>query len=175
MNLAQRAYVTGVNQGGGNESLRCWRLTPGQLTRSAQGEGMTTPWNRGSGNHFQKLHHGRQNDDCCCCRCCYGCCCCCLVCWHLKNMLVCVKDGSARYVRAATVRQMSLEAHAVPTGPTRRFRERQVRTPFSLWGFFPGRVVPVTERLVHQWLPCRASGAIASAMGRVGPVSVCCR
>ena len=40
--------------------------------------------------------------------------------------------------------------------------------------FFPGRVIPVTQKLALQWLPCQAPGVIGSALGLVGPVSVYC-
>ena len=36
--------------------------------------------------------------------------------------------------------------------------------------FFP--VITVTQKLALQWLPCQAPGAIESALGLVGPVSV---
>ena len=38
--------------------------------------------------------------------------------------------------------------------------------------FFRGRVIPVTQKLALQWLPCQAPGVIGSALGLVGPVSV---
>ena len=38
----------------------------------------------------------------------------------------------------------------------------------------PGRVMPVTSKLVIQRLPCQASGDTGSALGVVGPVSVFC-
>ena len=41
-------------------------------------------------------------------------------------------------------------------------------------GIFPGRVIPVTEKLALQWLSCLASGIIGSLLGPVGPVSVYC-
>ena len=41
-------------------------------------------------------------------------------------------------------------------------------------GFFRGRVIPVTQKLALQWLPCQAPGVIESALGLVGPVSVYC-
>ena len=40
--------------------------------------------------------------------------------------------------------------------------------------FFRGRVIPVTEKLALQWLPCQAPGIIGSALGLVGPVSAYC-
>ena len=40
--------------------------------------------------------------------------------------------------------------------------------------FFRGRVIPVTQKLTLQWLPCQAPGVIGSALGLVGPVSVYC-
>ena len=36
------------------------------------------------------------------------------------------------------------------------------------------RVIPVTSKLVLQWLPCQAPGDIGSMLGLVGPVSVYC-
>ena len=41
-------------------------------------------------------------------------------------------------------------------------------------GIFPGRVIPVTQKLAFQWLPCQAPGIIGSALGLVSPVSVYC-
>ena len=41
-------------------------------------------------------------------------------------------------------------------------------------GIFPGRVMPVTQKLAHQWLPCQTPGIITSDHGLVGPVSVYC-
>ena len=40
--------------------------------------------------------------------------------------------------------------------------------------FFRGRVIPVTQKLALQWLPCQAPGVIGSVLGLVGPVSVYC-
>ena len=54
-----------------------------------------------------------------------------------------------------------------------RERRPRVRIPLAP-GFFRGRVIPVTEKLVHQWLPFQAPGVIGSALGLVGPVSVYC-
>ena len=45
--------------------------------------------------------------------------------------------------------------------------------PFGV-DLFPGRDIPVTEKMVPQWLPCQAPGVIESALGRFGPVSVNC-
>ena len=42
------------------------------------------------------------------------------------------------------------------------------------WDFFRGRVIPVTQKLALQWLPCQAHGVIGSVVGLVGPVSVYC-
>ena len=39
---------------------------------------------------------------------------------------------------------------------------------------YHGRVMPVTEKLASQWLPCRAPGMVVSALGLAGPVSQCC-
>ena len=39
---------------------------------------------------------------------------------------------------------------------------------------FRGRVIPVTQKLALQWLPCQAPGVIGSALGLVGLVSVYC-
>ena len=49
----------------------------------------------------------------------------------------------------------------------------RVRIPLAL-GFFRGRVIPVTQKLALQWLPCQAPGIIWSALGLVGPMSVYC-
>ena len=38
----------------------------------------------------------------------------------------------------------------------------------------PGRVTPVTSKLVIQWLPCQAPGLVGSAVGLVSSVSVFC-
>ena len=40
--------------------------------------------------------------------------------------------------------------------------------------FFRGRVIPVTQKLALQWLPCQEPGVIGSVLGLVGPVSVYC-
>ena len=40
--------------------------------------------------------------------------------------------------------------------------------------FVRGRVIPVTQKLALQWLPCQAPGVIGSALGLVGPLSVYC-
>ena len=40
-------------------------------------------------------------------------------------------------------------------------------------GIFPGRVIPLTKKLVLKWLPCQALGVIGSTLGLVGPVSIC--
>ena len=39
---------------------------------------------------------------------------------------------------------------------------------------FPGRVIPVTEKMATQWLPCQAPGVLGSALGLGSPVSVYC-
>ena len=39
---------------------------------------------------------------------------------------------------------------------------------------FPGRVIPATETLALQWVPCQGPGVMGSALGLVGTVSVCC-
>ena len=41
-------------------------------------------------------------------------------------------------------------------------------------GIFLGRVIPVTQNLALQWLPCQVPGVKGSALGLVSPVSVCC-
>ena len=41
-------------------------------------------------------------------------------------------------------------------------------------GILLGRVIPVTEKLVTQWLPGQTPGDIGSALGVVGLVSVYC-
>ena len=38
----------------------------------------------------------------------------------------------------------------------------------------PGRVIPVTQKLALEWLPCQAPGITGSGLGLVGPVSVYC-
>ena len=40
--------------------------------------------------------------------------------------------------------------------------------------FFWGQVIPVTQKLALQWLPCQTPGVIGSAPGLVSPVSVYC-
>ena len=40
--------------------------------------------------------------------------------------------------------------------------------------FFRGRVMPVTEKLTPQRLPCHTPGVMGSALGLVGQVSVYC-
>ena len=40
--------------------------------------------------------------------------------------------------------------------------------------FFRGQVIPVTEKLSFQWLPCQAPGIKGSVLGLVGRVSVYC-
>ena len=40
--------------------------------------------------------------------------------------------------------------------------------------FFLDRVISVTSKLALRWLPSQAPGVIGSALGLVGPVSVCC-
>ena len=41
-------------------------------------------------------------------------------------------------------------------------------------GIYPGRVMPVTEKLALQLLPCQAPGVIGSALRLVGQASVYC-
>ena len=41
-------------------------------------------------------------------------------------------------------------------------------------GIFPCQVIPVTQKLAIQWLPCQAPGVIGSALELVSPVSVYC-
>ena len=41
-------------------------------------------------------------------------------------------------------------------------------------GLFPGRVIPVTSKLVLQWVHCQAPGVIRAMLELVGPVSVYC-
>ena len=41
-------------------------------------------------------------------------------------------------------------------------------------GICRGRVIPVTQKLALQWLPCQAPGVIGSTLGLVGPVSIYC-
>ena len=51
---------------------------------------------------------------------------------------------------------------------------REEDVGFFCAGIFPGRVIPVTQKLALQRLPCQAPGMIGSALGLVGPVSVYC-
>ena len=46
----------------------------------------------------------------------------------------------------------------------------------SMGVFFvvPDRVIPVTKKLVSQWLPCQAPGVIGFELRLVGPISVYC-
>ena len=39
---------------------------------------------------------------------------------------------------------------------------------------FPGQVIPMTQKLTLQWLPCQEPGVIGSALGLVGLLSVYC-
>ena len=48
-----------------------------------------------------------------------------------------------------------------------------VPTPLAP-GIFRGRVIPVTQKLALQCLPCQAPGDIGSVLGLVSPVSVYC-
>ena len=41
-------------------------------------------------------------------------------------------------------------------------------------GFFQGGIIPVTQKLALQWLPCQAPGVIGSVLGLAGVVSVYC-
>ena len=52
-----------------------------------------------------------------------------------------------------------------------RLGRSRVRVPLAP-GCFRGRVIPVTEKLPLQWLPCQAPGVIWSSLGLVGPMSV---
>ena len=50
-----------------------------------------------------------------------------------------------------------------------------VRRPSRVWespGSLPGRVLPVTWKMVSQWLPCQTSAVVWWVLGRVDPVSV---
>ena len=55
-------------------------------------------------------------------------------------------------------------------------RERKVpgSNPACAGIIFQGQVIPVTQKLALQCLPCQAPGVIGSALGLVGPVSVYC-
>ena len=46
--------------------------------------------------------------------------------------------------------------------------------PACAVGTFPGRVKPVTEKSVLEWLPYKVHGDIGPALGLVGPVSAIC-
>ena len=54
--------------------------------------------------------------------------------------------------------------------------EWQIRRwiPAFAVGIFPGRVIPVTRKLGIHWPPCLAPGAIGSAPGLVGLLSLYC-
>ena len=70
----------------------------------------------------------------------------------------------------------ALEADALPLGQ----RGGASRAPglgsilVLAMDLFPGRVIPVTGKLVLQWLHCQAPGVRGPALGLVGPVSVDC-
>ena len=53
-------------------------------------------------------------------------------------------------------------------------RQAWVRVPPLPWDVFLCGFLPVTGQLELQWLPCKASGVIGSALGLVGLVSVQC-
>ena len=65
------------------------------------------------------------------------------------------------------VSSVNMSTNAFESG---RSRVRILLAP----GFFRGRVIPVTQKLALQWLPCQAPSIIGSALGLVGPVSVYC-
>ena len=46
--------------------------------------------------------------------------------------------------------------------------------PAFVVDLFPCQVTPETYKFAVQWLPCLTPGAIGSALGLVGPVSVYC-
>ena len=88
--------------------------------------------------------------------------------------------------RTATPTQYQLPLHhpgdpAVRCPPPERQTWGPPRTAADL-GSIPavaadcvlGPVIPVSERLVLQWLPCQAPGVLGSALGLVGPVSIYC-
>ena len=51
-------------------------------------------------------------------------------------------------------------------------QQTQVWFQLSLWGFFPGQVIPMTQNVVLQSLPCHVPGDTGSALGLVSLVSV---
>ena len=65
-----------------------------------------------------------------------------------------------------------------PRGPNGKVSASKVAGRGSIPAFavdlFPGLVIPVTSKLVLQWLPCQAPGFVGSALGLAGPVSVYC-
>ena len=64
-----------------------------------------------------------------------------------------------------------------PRRPNGKASPRERKVPGSnraCGGTFRGRVIPVTQKLAFQWLPCQAPGVMGSALGLVGPVSVYC-
>ena len=64
------------------------------------------------------------------------------------------------------------------TGPVVKVSTSTVAYLGSISAFalriFLGRVIPVTYKLLLQWLPCQAPDEIGSVLGLVGPVSVYC-
>ena len=68
-------------------------------------------------------------------------------------------------------------AHGPPRWPSGKASAPRAEDPgfeSRLRREFRGRVIPVTQKLALQWLPCQAPGVLASVLGLVGPVSVYC-
>ena len=112
----------------------------------------------------------------------------CQVCTHYLQLVRLYKEA-ARDFCSKTQRQWFVispsrvtvtcvtELHSVKyrlVGLVVRRPPRERKIPGSNPGFFRGRVIPVTQKLALQWLPCQAPGVIGSALGLVGPVSVYC-
>ena len=55
--------------------------------------------------------------------------------------------------------------------PPQERRTRGLIPAFSV-GIFPGRLLPVIQKLPFQWQSYQAPGVIGSALGLVGPMSV---
>ena len=88
-------------------------------------------------------------------------------------------SGSFEAVRC--VRRLVLDLYSYPkpprwpSGKVSSSRAEDPGFEFRLRrNFFRGRVIPVTQKLALQWLPCQAPGVKGSALGLVGPVSVYC-
>ena len=59
-----------------------------------------------------------------------------------------------------------------PSGFASASRAEDLKFPFA--AIFPGRLIPVNEKLALQWLACYAPVVMGSAVGQFGQVSVYC-